>query len=128
MYIVNQTKIGKEKLGHNSRAVLHRKPHQAHTNSRTAGCRTIVEVKKEGKQATGFRKSEGAETAGRSTTRQPAVEGQRTPGQRGSRGFQRETADGEGDTTPKPLPCPVSPGGQPGKRARERDHDGSATI
>jgi len=46
--------------------------------------------------------------------------GQRTPGQRGSRGFQRETADGGGDTPLKPLPCPVSPGCQPGKRARER--------
>ena len=54
--------------------------------------------------------------------------GQRTPGKRGSRGFQAETADGGGDTTPKPLPCPVSPGTQPGKRARERAYDGSATI
>ena len=99
-----------------------------YTNSRAAGCRTILEVKKEVKQAAGFQESKGAETAGRSTTRQPAVEGQRTPGQRGSRGFQAETADGGGDTPPKPLPCPVSPGTQPGKRARERDYDGSATI
>lgn len=34
MYIVSQTYIGKEKSGHNSRAVLHRKTHQAHINSR----------------------------------------------------------------------------------------------
>src|SRR5699024_683528 len=56
---------------------------------------------KEARQTTGF-SSAGVTTTGRSTTRQPAVEGQRTPGQRGSSGFQLETADGGGDTLPKP--------------------------
>lgn len=64
------------------------------------------ESEKEVRQATGF-SSAGATTAGRSTTRQPAVEGQRTPGQRGSSGFQLETADGVGAQSTKPFLCPV---------------------
>ena len=64
------------------------------------------ESEKEVRQATGF-SSAGATTAGRSTTRQPAVGGQRTPGQRGSSGFQLETADGVGAQSTKPFLCPV---------------------
>ena len=107
MYIVSQTYIGKEKSGNKNRAVLHRKTHQAHINSRRGTMPYQSQgSEKEARQTIGFSNA-GVTTTGRSTTRQPAVEDQRTPGQRGSSGFQLETADGGGDTTPKPFLCPV---------------------
>lgn len=83
--------------------------------------------KKEARQTTGFSNA-GVTTIGLSTTRQPAVEGQRTPGQRGSSGFQLETADGGGDTLPKPFLCPVFSRPPAGKNGHGNGSDGSATI
>ena len=51
-----------------------------HIDSRAAGCRTILEVKKEGKQAAGSHESKGAETAGRSATRQASRGGTENSG------------------------------------------------
>ena len=76
--------------------------------------------KKEARQTTGFSNA-GVTTIGLSTTRQPAVEGQRTPGQRGSSGFQLETADGGGDTPQSRFSVPFSPGLQPGKTGTETE-------
>ena len=72
------------------------------------------ESEKEVRQATGF-SSAGVTTTRRLTTWQPAMEDQRTPGQRGSSGFQLETADGGGDTPQSRFCVPFSPGLQPGK-------------
>ena len=76
--------------------------------------------KKEVRQTTGF-SSAGVTTTGRSTTWQPAVEDQRTPGQRGSSGFRLETADGGGDTPQSRCRGPFSPGLQPGKTGTETE-------
>lgn len=69
---------------------------------------------KEVRQTTGF-SSAGVTTTWQSTTRQPAVEDQTAPGQRGSSGFHLETADGGGDTPQSRCRGPFSPGIQPGK-------------
>lgn len=75
---------------------------------------------KEVRQTTGF-SSAGVTTTGKSTTRQPAVKDQRAPGQRGSSGFQLETADGGGDTPQSRFCVPFSPGLQPGKTGTETE-------
>ena len=94
----------------------------------TAMCHiNLKNQKKEARQTTGFSNA-GVTTIGLSTTRQPAVEGQRTPGQRGSSGFQLETADGGGDTLPKPFLCPVFSRPPAGKNGHGNGSDGSASI
>lgn len=106
---------------HKHRAILYRKIGQATSTAGRQGAARSWTSEKEVKQAAGSHESKGAETAGRSTTRQAG------------RGGGRELQDNEGQAVsnrkpltvgaihpPKPLPCPVSPGCQPGKRARER--------
>ena len=114
---------------HKHRAILYRKIGQATSTAGRQGAAPILDIRKGGyyKQQVSTKAKVQRRQGDPPHGSQPWRD-REPPGQRGSRSFQPETADGGGDTPPKPLPCPVSPGCQLGKRARERDHDGSATI
>ena len=101
---------------HKHRAILYRKIGQATSTAGRQGAAPILDIRKGGyyKQQVSTKAEVQRRRSDPPHGSQP-WRGQRTPGKRGSRGFQRETADGGGDTPLKPLPCPVSPGCQPGE-------------